>query len=161
MLRISKLTDYATVVMAELVQRDGACCSASTVAEATRLEAPTVAKVLKTLARAGLVDSVRGVNGGYRVPLPADQISVAAIIRAMEGPIALTECGLEPGICAREHDCHLKGNWRRIGETVELALEALTLADLASPRPPELKLIARSESAESVPDNRFVSREYP
>jgi len=158
MLRISKLTDYASVVMAELAQRDGECCSASSVAEATRLEAPTVAKVLKTLARGGLVDSVRGVNGGYRLPLPANEISVAAIIRAMEGPIALTECGLESGACSREHDCHLKGNWRRIGETVEQALEALSLADLAAPRPPGLKLIAHPEPAKSGSETRIVSR---
>jgi len=144
MLRIGKLTDYATVVMAELAEHPGECWSASQVAEATRLELPTVAKVLKTLARSGLIDSVRGVNGGYRLQESADSVSVAAIIRAMEGPIALTECGLEPGLCSREHDCNLKGNWQRIGETVEQALEALTLADLAAPRDPGLRLVTRT-----------------
>jgi len=144
MLRISKLTDYATVIMADLAGRDGECCSSPVVAESTRLEAPTVAKVLKTLARAGLIESVRGVNGGYRLSQPASSISVAAIIRAMEGPIALTECGLEPGRCSREHDCHLKGNWQRIGETVERALETLSLADLSSPGAPRIRLIERS-----------------
>ena len=88
MLRIGKLTDYATVVMAELADHPGECWSASQVSEATRLELPTVAKVLKTLAKSGLIESVRGVNGGYRLREPADSISVAAIIRAMEGPIA-------------------------------------------------------------------------
>ena len=152
MLRISKLTDYATVIMAELASAydlgnersndgNGACRSSSSVAEATRLEAPTVAKVLKTLARAGLIESIRGVNGGYRLGRPAEAISVASIIRAMEGPIALTECGLEPGLCTREHDCHLKGNWQRIGETVEQALESLTLADLCAPKPPRIRLV--------------------
>ncbi|HMB38104.1 MAG TPA: SUF system Fe-S cluster assembly regulator [Wenzhouxiangellaceae bacterium] len=144
MLRIGKLTDYATVVMAELAEHPGECWSASQVAEATRLELPTVAKVLKTLARSGLIDSVRGVNGGYRLQESADSVSVAAIIRAMEGPIALTECGLEPGLCSREHDCNLKGNWQRIGETVEQALEAMTLADLAAPRDPGLRLVTRT-----------------
>ena len=144
MLRIGKLTDYATVVMAELAEHPGECWSASQVAEATRLELPTVAKVLKTLARSGLIDSVRGVNGGYRLQESADSVSVAAIIRAMEGPIALTECGLEPGLCSREHDCNLKGNWQRIGETVEQALEAMTLADLAASRDPGLRLVTRT-----------------
>lgn len=144
MLRIGKLTDYATVVMAELAEHPGECWSASQVAEATRLELPTVAKVLKTLARSRLIDSVRGVNGGYRLHDSADSVSVAAIIRAMEGPIALTECGLEPGICSREHDCNLKGNWQRIGETVENALESLSLADLVAPREPGLRLVTRS-----------------
>ena len=143
MLRISKLTDYATVIMADLAGRDGECCSSPVVAESTRLEAPTVAKVLKTLARAGLIESVRGVNGGYRLSQPARAISVASIIRAMEGPIALTECGLEPGRCTREHDCHLKGNWQRIGETVERALESLSLADLSSSLPPRIRLVER------------------
>jgi len=143
MLRISKLTDYATVVMADLAGRDGCCASAAVVAASTRLETPTVAKVLKMLARGGLIDSVRGVNGGYRLTDAPAAVSVAAIIRVMEGPIALTECGLEPGLCAREHQCHLRGNWQRIGETVEQALEQLTLADLIAPRPPDLRVLQR------------------
>lgn len=152
MLRIGKLTDYATVVMAELANHPGECWSASQVADSTRLEPPTVAKVLKTLARDGLIDSVRGVNGGYRLCCPPEDVSVAAIIRAMEGPIALTECGLEPGLCSREHDCDLKGNWQRIGETVETALESLTLADLAAPRSVALRLVTHGEPA-SEPGN--------
>lgn len=149
MLRISKLTDYATVVLAELAEEPGACRSAAHLAAATRLEPPTVAKVLKTLARAGLVESVRGVNGGYRLVTAPEQVSVASIIRAMEGPIALTECGLEPGLCSREHDCSLRGNWRRIGETVERALDAMSLADLAGPRAPAIELVARVETTSS------------
>jgi len=133
MLRISKLTDYATVLMAELASHDQSCVPASQLAEATRLELPTVAKVLKTLARSGLVGSVRGVNGGYQLSVSPDDISVAAIVRAMEGPIALTECGLESGLCAHESNCHLRGNWQRIGSAVEQALEALSLSDLLAP----------------------------
>lgn len=148
MLRIGKLTDYATVILAELARDVGACRSAASLADATSLEPPTVSKVLKTLARSELVESVRGVHGGYRLQTAAEEVSVADIIRAMEGPIALTECGLEPGLCAREEDCTLRGNWRRIGETVEQALEALSLADLAAPqRPAALKLVTRVEPA--------------
>jgi FeS assembly SUF system regulator len=147
MLRIGKLTDYATVVMAQLSRHSGECWSASQVAEATRLEVPTVAKVLKMLAKADLIDSVRGVNGGYRLARGPERVTVASIIRAMEGPIALTECGLEPGLCSREHECDLRGNWQRIGETVERALEAMTLADLASPRGVSLRLVATAGSA--------------
>lgn len=144
MLRIGKLTDYATVVMAELAEHPGECWSASQVAEVTRLELPTVAKVLKMLAKSRLIDSLRGVNGGYRLHDAPESVSVAAIIRAMEGPIALTECGLEPGLCSRERDCSLKGNWQRIGETVENALEALSLADLAGPGGQTLRLVTRA-----------------
>jgi len=161
MLRIGKLTDYATVVLAELAEHPGECWSASQIAEATRLELPTVAKVLKTLAKSGLIESVRGVNGGYCLHHAAESVSVAAIIRAMEGPIALTECGLEPGLCAREHECSLKGNWKRIGETVEHALESLSLADLAGPGETDLWLVRRAadlptDSAEKLnPTDEF------
>jgi FeS assembly SUF system regulator len=132
MLRISKLTDYATVLLAELARRPADCVSASLLAEATGLETPTVSKVLKTLGKGGVVDSLRGVNGGYRLARDADQISVAAIVRAMEGPIALTECALEPGLCSHEAHCHLRGHWRQIGATVEAALDRLSLADLTA-----------------------------
>ena len=151
MLRIGKLTDYATVLMAELAEDIGTCRSAAQLAEVTRLEPPTVAKVLKTLARSDLVESVRGVHGGYRLQRAADEISVAEIIRAMEGPIALTGCGLEAGLCTRENDCSLRGNWRRIGETVEQALASLSLADLAAPRgsgrTPGLNVVTRTDPA--------------
>ncbi len=133
MLRISKLTDYATVLMAEMQSSLDEPRSATVLADQARLELPTTAKVLKILAKSGLVRSIRGVNGGYQLVRPAREISIAAIIRAMEGPIALTECGLEPGTCPREQDCSLRSNWRRIGATVEQALDAMTLADLAAP----------------------------
>lgn len=136
MLRISKLTDYATVLMAALAKHDQDCVPASRLAEDTRLELPTVAKVLKTLGKSGLVQSIRGVNGGYRLGRGPDEISVADIVRAMEGPIALTECSLEPGLCSHEAQCSLRGNWQRIGIAVESALERLSLADLYQAPPP-------------------------
>ncbi|MCC5866436.1 MAG: SUF system Fe-S cluster assembly regulator [Wenzhouxiangella sp.] len=149
MLRISKLTDYATVLMAALARHGQACVPASLLAEQTRLEAPTVSKVLKTLARAGLVDSVRGVNGGYRLGAAVEDVSVAAIVRAMEGPIALTECGLEPGLCSHETSCHLRGNWQRIGQAVEQALEQLSLADLIRPNGARIAIRTETLSASS------------
>ncbi len=148
MLRISKLTDYATVLLATMVSDERACLPASQLAEASGLELPTVAKVMKTLARGGIVESVRGVHGGYRLVDEPTDISVAAIVRAMEGPIALTECSLESGLCIHESECHLRGNWQRIGQAVEQALEQLTLADLAAPRPPRIAI--RTEIIETV-----------
>ncbi|NBB92547.1 MAG: SUF system Fe-S cluster assembly regulator [Gammaproteobacteria bacterium] len=147
MLRISKLTDYATVLLAALAHRPGECVPASRLAELTRLEPPTVAKVLKTLARSGLVTSVRGVNGGYRLAEAPEDISVAGILSAMEGPIALTECGLEPGLCSHESDCSLRGNWQKIGQAVEGALAGLSLADLAEPA--SRRIAIRAEAAVS------------
>jgi len=135
MLRISKLTDYATVLLAELAKQPSwdQRVSASDLADATGLELPTAAKILKTLARSGLIESVRGVHGGYRLAIAPEAMSVAAIITAMEGPIALTECGLEPGLCSRESHCGLRGHWQRIGQAVEQSLTQLSLADLARP----------------------------
>ena len=136
MLRISKLTDYATVLLAHLARQAkwDARVSASQLAEATAIEPSTVAKVLKMLARAGLVRSIRGVNGGYQLVRAPTQTNVASIVAAMEGPIALTECGLEPGLCSHEAYCSLKSSWQKIGSAVEAALIELTLADLAGLR---------------------------
>jgi len=145
MLRISKLTDYATVLMASLARQPEACVPASQLADECGLESPTAAKVLKTLARSELVSSVRGVNGGYRLALAADEISVAAIVRAMEGPIALTECALEPGLCSHESSCSLRGNWQRIGLAVEDALERLSLADLSRPVTPRIAIRTKAD----------------
>ncbi len=142
MLRISKLTDYATLVTVALAEEPETRLPASRVAEKTRLELPTVAKILKMLAQAGLVESFRGVNGGYRLCQAPEEISVAAVIRAMEGPIALTECSLEPGLCSHESRCHLRGNWQKIGAVVEGALEELSVADMMVPASPRITLLA-------------------
>ncbi len=132
MLRISKLTDYAILVMVELT-REGEVLSAHALAERVHIEAPTAGKVLKLLAGAGLVESFRGANGGYRVNRPAAEISVAEVISAIEGPIAMTECSVEPGLCHQESSCNLRSNWRRISVAVANALEAVTLAEMAAP----------------------------
>ena len=87
MLRVTKLTDYATVVLTALAARPGDVLSAPELAELAGLEAPTVAKVLKPLAQAGLVDGFRGANGGYRLARDAAEISLVEIVEAMEGPL--------------------------------------------------------------------------
>lgn len=132
MLRISKLTDYAILIMVELT-REGEVLSAHALAERVHIEAPTAGKVLKQLAAAGLVESFRGASGGYRVTRPAADISVAEVIAAIEGPIAMTECSVEPGLCHQESSCTLRSNWRRISVAVATALEAVTLAEMAAP----------------------------
>lgn len=135
MLRISKLTDYAILMMVELA-REGEMLSAHALADRVHIEAPTAGKVLKQLAGAGLVESFRGASGGYRVTRPADDISVAEVIAAIEGPIAMTECSAEPGLCHHESSCNLRGNWQRISIAVARALQAVTLAEMSAPRHP-------------------------
>lgn len=151
MLRISKLTDYATVLLAELARQPEACVPASQLADATGLEIPTVSKVLKTLAKGSVVSSVRGVNGGYRLARKPEAVSVADVVRAMEGPIALTECALESGLCSHEPRCHLRGNWQRIGFAVEQALQALSLADLADPASKRISIRALDGDRDVAP----------
>ena len=135
MLRVSKLTDYATVVMTSLAQLGDGQASAVVLAERARLEPPTVAKVLKLLAQAGLVVSQRGASGGYRLARAAAEITVADIVAAIEGPFGMTECSVHSGLCDHELHCGVRGNWRRISEAVEAALRAVTLADMLAPPP--------------------------
>ncbi|MCW8872992.1 MAG: SUF system Fe-S cluster assembly regulator [Xanthomonadales bacterium] len=136
MLRISKLTDYAILIMVEL-SRDGEMLSAHSLAERIRVEVPTASKVLKLLVGGGLLDSFRGVNGGYRVNRQAGDISVAEVIAAIEGPIAMTECSIEEGLCSQEDSCGLRGNWQRISLAVADALQQVTLAEMGAPTAPK------------------------
>ena len=132
MLRISKLTDYAILIMVEL-SRDGETLSANSLAERVRVEVPTASKVLKLLSGHGLLESFRGPGGGYRVAREAGEISVAEVIAAIEGPIAMTECSIEEGLCSQEENCDLRGNWQRISLAVADALHQVSLAEMGAP----------------------------
>src|SRR5271169_6101401 len=102
MLRISRLTDYATVLLAALASEPGRVQTAAALAAQTHIAAPTVSKLLKQLQRAGLVVSTRGLHGGYQLARPATQISAAAILDALEGPLTLTDCAAGHGHCEIE-----------------------------------------------------------
>lgn len=130
MLRISKLTDYAILVMVEL-SREGERLSAPALADRVGIEFPTASKVLKLLAGAGLLTSYRGPAGGYSVVKPPADVSVAEVIAAIEGPIAMTECSVEQGLCSQEERCELRSNWQRISVAVARALENVSLAEMS------------------------------
>lgn len=134
MLRIAKLTDYAMGLMTQMAHEPERWVSAQQLALELTLPAPTVARLLKMLGRAGLVVSQRGKGGGYGLARPAREISVAEVIAAIEGPVALTECALGDGRCGLERDCATRSNWRVISQAVQVALEAVSLADMAAPR---------------------------
>lgn len=138
MLRIAKLTDYATLVLTVLASTPGSVHSAAGLAERARLETPTVSKVLKPLAHAGLVVGLRGVNGGYRLARPPEAITLIEIVEAMEGPLGMTECSLHAGHCGIENHCGVRANWRRINDVVIEALRGVSLAQMLSPPPPPL-----------------------
>jgi len=136
MLRISKMTDYAIMVMVELHASRQEVLSAVALAECSSLELPTVSKVLKLLVKAELVESFRGASGGYSMERDASDISVAEIIAAIEGPIAMTECSVEDGLCAQEENCGLRGNWQRISVAIAKAMAGVSLAEMAQPVKP-------------------------
>jgi len=129
-LRISKLTDYGTVLLGHLATHQATVCSAADVAEATGIAPPTVSKLLKSLARAGLVTSTRGTNGGYRLARGPHEISAADVIDALKGPVSITECSASDGDCEHEGVCSVGGAWQRINVAIRRALKDVTLHDL-------------------------------
>src|SRR6201996_6335029 len=131
MLRMGKLTDYATVVLASLAQEPARHRAAAELAERTRLTRPTVSKVLKGLQRAGLVISSRGAQGGYRRARPPELITAAQILDVFEGPIAITECSSASSQCGIERLCRVGGAWQRINAAIRRALEDVTRSELA------------------------------
>jgi FeS assembly SUF system regulator len=134
MLRLSKLTDYAVVVLLRLATTPDACAAMQTspgIAAATGVPEPTVAKVLKALTTAGLVASQRGARGGYRLVRPLDDIAIADVIAAIDGPIALTACvDGAPTPCEVQSLCAVKGRWDQVNEAIRRALGHITLADM-------------------------------
>ena len=134
MLRIAKLTDYATLLMVRLAHEPARCFSAAQLADEVGLPQPTVAKLLKRLLRAQLLVSVRGAGGGYSLAHSPHAVSVADVVNAIEGPVALTECARGKGNCALERDCATRANWQFISRAVRVALQAVSLADMTLPR---------------------------
>jgi FeS assembly SUF system regulator len=133
MINISKLADYSTVVMAYLA-RVGTAQNARDIANATHIALPTVSKILKILAKAELLISLRGAKGGYALSKAAEQISLAEIINALDGGIGLTQCSRAVGLCAVEKDCGIRHSWRNIGLIVRELLEQVTLAEMLQPK---------------------------
>lgn len=142
MIQLARLTDYGIVLMAHLASAPERRFSSTELAQATHLPLPTVSKVLKQLGAASLLDSHRGAAGGYSLARPAREISVADVITALEGPIALTVCSEGPGECDLETHCQVATNWQTITAAVRGALEAIPLDEMARPLPP--RTIARA-----------------
>lgn len=140
MIRIRWETDYGLILLGHLVQhaRDGGVKTAREVAEWSGLPLPMVSKILKTLAREGILVSHRGVKGGYSLSHPPEQTSLVDVIQALEGPIGITECASHPGICEKEHGCALRANWVRISGAFRETLSKITLSEMYDFPPPTL-----------------------
>jgi FeS assembly SUF system regulator len=131
MLRISKLTDYGTVILACLAGQPDRLWTAAEVAECTRVGQPTVSKLLKKLQRSGLVISTRGSHGGYQLARPPSEITAARILDALEGPFAITECSGQHSTCGIESNCRVGHAWQRVNGAIRRALTDVSLAQLA------------------------------
>lgn len=130
MLRMSKLTDYATLILSHLSDADGALHTATDIAARTGLGLPTVSKLLKAMTRANLVTSVRGSQGGYRLARSPEDISAADVIDALEGPVAITACSSTDVGCDLEPVCRVGSAWQRINLAIRVALRDVSLAQL-------------------------------
>ncbi|MCH9053852.1 MAG: SUF system Fe-S cluster assembly regulator [Proteobacteria bacterium] len=134
MIRLSKLADYGVVLMARMAARPEGVHNTVDLSLLTGLPTPTVSKVLAKLGRQGLVRSVRGAKGGYRLAQSPENISVADIISAIEGPIALTQCMEHTlGCCDIEPLCPSRYGWQVINDTVRRSLESVSLAEISTP----------------------------
>jgi len=133
MLRLSKLTDYATVILSHMAKEGMQVHAAMEIAAITGIALPTVSKVLKLLVNADVLVSTRGAKGGYALAREPGKISVASVISAMEGPIGLTECSISHQGCEQAAGCGIRGNWNLINRTIHQALESVTLADMIQP----------------------------
>jgi FeS assembly SUF system regulator len=138
MLRLSKMTDYGTVIMAQMAARPDAIHSAAELAAAAGLTTTTASKILKSLVHHQLVRSVRGSKGGYTLARAPQLISIAEVISALEGAVAVTECGVAPGSCAQEARCPSRDNWRRLNRLVHGMLSGVSLLDMTRPLPEPL-----------------------
>lgn len=137
MIRLSRIADYGIVVLSEFARRPDAVRSAQEMAAATRVPGPVTSKILKALARGGLLTSQRGVKGGYALARAPERITVAQIIAVLDGPIALTACTEDgAGHCTIEAFCPTRAHWQRINEAIHDALDGVTLADMRAGGPP-------------------------
>ena len=143
MLKMSKLTDYGTMVLAFLAANPTRMQSASDVARDTHLALPTVSKLLKLMTRTGLVVSARGAHGGYRLSRAPEEISAADVIDALEGPVAITQCSGSVGHCELEDVCGVSSSWQKINVAIRRALDGVHLPHLAAAefRMPPIKLM--------------------
>jgi FeS assembly SUF system regulator len=125
------MADYGLVVLSQLARQPERQVTAGEIAAGTQLPQPTVSKLLKQFAHAGVLVSHRGAKGGYSMEREPDQITVAEIISAVDGPIALADCldGTE-GTCGIENCCPIRAPWQNVSDAIERALADVSLAQM-------------------------------
>lgn len=147
MIKIGKLADYALLITDYLALSKDSLCTTEELCKSTHLPVATVRKLLKKLVDAKIVNSYRGSNGGFRLSSSPKDISIANVIVAVEGPIAITECAISGGDCGLSKKCHLKGNWGILNKFFVDTLTNISIADMSqamSEHPVKLNLGLRS-----------------
>ena len=131
MLKLSKMTDYAVVILADMAREKDALMSASTLAHNTKLPEPTVSKILKLLSKQDIVASSRGSNGGYALNKKPEEINMADVIMATDAPIALTACvDSSNQSCELIDTCTVKNQWNPVNQAMQSALENVSLKQM-------------------------------
>lgn len=151
MLKVSKHTDYGIVLLAAIAQASDDSCSARELSEMTHLPLPMVSKILKVLCREGILDSQRGIKGGYSLARSVEEVTLADIVQATEGPIALTECIGEPGECQHEESCPVQVNWLNLNALIHNAFSEIRLLDMIRPSPSLVQLGGSSKHSARWP----------
>ena len=151
MLKLGKLADYGTMIMTVLAAEPERLYSAQDLSARTHVAAPTVSKLLKLLTRGGLVESLRGARGGYKLARGADSITVADVIASIDGPLALTECSVHKGDCAVESYCGVRSNWRLINKAIHQALQSVSLAEMK-------RIVSSDRPGGTVSDSTVVEK---
>jgi FeS assembly SUF system regulator len=150
MIRITRQTDYGILLLSQMASAPpGEVHTAKNAAHQSKLPLPMASKILKALAKGGLLVSHRGVKGGYQLASAADRISIADVIQALEGPIGITECSYNPGRCEQEGTCPVQTNWKRISVAMRDALDRIPLSEMTTPHPhhSDLQLLTVSSQA--------------
>ncbi|MCB9988988.1 MAG: SUF system Fe-S cluster assembly regulator [Rhodospirillales bacterium] len=132
MIKISKLTDYAILVLYEMAKNPNTRLSAGYLAQKSGVPDPTVAKLLKIMAKEDLVKSVRGVNGGYILERAPEEIAVTDVITAIEGPVTITACSdaENEDCCSLSDNCPAKKGWQAVNAAITDTLGQMTLAEI-------------------------------
>jgi FeS assembly SUF system regulator len=148
MFRITKQTDYGIVLVSHMAAEPERQFTAPDLAAEAQLPVPMVSKILKLLAREGVLISHRGASGGYTLARGPREIAVSEVITALDGPIAMTECIDDgPGECLQERVCPLRSNWQVINRAVREALDGIKIADMVLPLPERLVTLGPGRAA--------------
>jgi FeS assembly SUF system regulator len=148
---MTKTADYAIVLLTRMASHEDRIFNAPELAQQTQLPAPTVSKILKILARDGLLRSHRGAKGGYALERSPEDVSVVEIITAVDGPVGITECIDDtPGECGQESVCPVRGNWQRINDAIRRALDDITLAEMVPPQQEGLVTLGQGRAETSA-----------